>query len=227
MSGDVVVSDGPLIDSISMLESNIGIKSRILQRSKMLNIRLENVSTLRKSGGLFFVSVVDTLLCLVVFHINSESLIKVLLFVLVFKNYFTLWRNTFNGKTNWSFFTIHLRSNLLHILGLDDLGISDFIWFNLALNVHFIIDKLTSRVCDMLLLQDVVFGISEGLVSLVPALGLILLVWKSDSKELFEGLSRWVVTNDDELRSLIVFVVVDWAFDNSIILLTNTGGNFA
>ena len=79
----------------------------------------------------------------------------------------------------------------------------------------------------MLLLQDVVFGLSEGLVSLVPALSLILLVWKSDSKELFEGLSRWVVTNDDELRPLIVFVVIDWAFDNSVILLTNTGGYFA
>jgi hypothetical protein len=78
----------------------------------------------------------------------------------------------------------------------------------------------------MLLLQDVVFGLSEGLVSLVPALSLIFLVWKSDSKELFEGLSRWVVTNDDELRPLIVFVVIDWAFDNSVILLTNTGGYF-
>jgi len=79
----------------------------------------------------------------------------------------------------------------------------------------------------MLLLQDIVFGINKGLVSLVPALCLILLVRKSDSEELFEGLGRWVVTNDDELRPLIVFVVENGAFDDCVILCTNTVCDFA
>jgi len=70
----------------------------------------------------------------------------------------------------------------------------------------------------VLLLQDIVFGINKGLVSLVPALCPILLVRKSDSEELFEGLGRWVVTNDDELRPLIVFVVENGAFDDSVVL---------
>lgn len=218
LSGGIVVSDSPLIDLISMLESNIGIKSRILQRSKTILIRLEKVRTLGKAVDLLFVSIVDTLLSLVVFHVDSESLGEVLLFVLVFKHYLTIWRNTLDSKTYRSLLTILQRSDFLHILGFDDLSIRDFIWFNLALNVHFIIDELTSGVCNMLLLQNIIFNINEGLISLVPALSLILLVWKSDSEELFEGLSRWVVTNNDEFRSLIVFVVINWTLNNRIIL---------
>jgi hypothetical protein len=201
-----------------MLVSNIGIKSRILQRSKLREIRLENVSTLRNTDRFCMPSIVDILLSLVVFHINTKPLLQVLSLVLVFKYYLSIFGNAFNGKTDWSFSTIIWQRHLLHIRGLLDLGISDFVWFNLALDIHFIINKLTSAVSDMLLLQDIVFGISEGLVGLIPALCLIPLVRNSDSEELFVGLGRWVVTNDDELSLLIVFLVVNGAFDNRVIL---------
>lgn len=78
----------------------------------------------------------------------------------------------------------------------------------------------------MLLLQKIVFGINKGLVSLVPALCPILLVRKSDSEELLECLGRWVVSKDDKLRPLIIFVVKNGAFNYCIILSTNTVGNF-
>jgi hypothetical protein len=68
-----------------MLVSNIGIKSRILQRSKLREIRLENVSTLRNTDRFCMPSIVDILLSLVVFHINTKPLLQVLSLVLVFK----------------------------------------------------------------------------------------------------------------------------------------------
>ena len=171
--------------------------------------------------------VIETLLSLVVFQITTESLLQFLCLVLVFEYYFAVLRNTFNGKTDWSFLTILWQSHLFDILSLDNFGLSDFVGLNLALDEHFVINKLASGIGEMLLLQNIVFGICECLFNLVPALGLILLVRNSDSDELFEGLGIWIVANDDELRPEIIFVVVDGAFQNGVVLRSNAGCDLA
>lgn len=152
---------------------------------------------------------------LVVLKADGKALVDILLLIKIIEYDFSFLIKSFNIKLG-SLLWLSLKQCLTLIIGFLNFHKSNLIWFQISIDIEFIVANLSKGIVEVCLFKDVLGDVNEGAIS--PDFGGIRLEWETDSRVLLVGFVRLVVDDHDELFQVTVLLKVDGAVEDCVIL---------